>query len=267
MPPTPSSTGLRIDRAAMALLMTVTLSIALIDQAERRGRNQRNDHRELPTIPEKTVETADRNKNEPVAKEQAKRQRPTATRLADEIVSAGKAERSIMNAAPKVRKELLCLALNIYHEARAESKADRKDMGVVTLNRLADERFPDTVCGVVDQPFQFSWTNATAGTARNPHPVEEREWKDAQLMAERLYLSEDRGRIGKRKFFAERRVAAKVPWMKKARDKLILGPFIYADVDKERPRTPKGDALPARFSTETGKGAERRRDQQGGNRT
>ena len=54
--------------------------------------------------------------------------------------------------------EVDCLARNIYHEARGESEAGWMAVAWTTLNRTRDERFPDTVCKVVAQPHQFSWT-------------------------------------------------------------------------------------------------------------
>ena len=53
-------------------------------------------------------------------------------------------------------KELECLALNIYHEAKSEPLAGKFAVGIVTLNRSADSKFPNTVCGVVQQKKQIS---------------------------------------------------------------------------------------------------------------
>ena len=57
-----------------------------------------------------------------------------------------------------------CLALNVYWEARAEPRLGQIAVAEVTLNRVADPAFPDTVCAVVRQGedrglnlCQFSW--------------------------------------------------------------------------------------------------------------
>ncbi|MFC5067326.1 cell wall hydrolase [Flaviflagellibacter deserti] len=47
--------------------------------------------------------------------------------------------------------ELTCLATAIYFEARGEPKAGRLVVGQVILNRVAHERYPSSVCGVVYQ--------------------------------------------------------------------------------------------------------------------
>ena len=48
-------------------------------------------------------------------------------------------------------KELNCLAKNIFFEAANEPEEGKVAVGLVTLNRASDPRFPRTVCGVVDQ--------------------------------------------------------------------------------------------------------------------
>lgn len=48
-------------------------------------------------------------------------------------------------------KELQCLARNIFFEAANEPVEGKVAVGLVTLNRVQDGRFRDSVCGVVDQ--------------------------------------------------------------------------------------------------------------------
>ena len=55
--------------------------------------------------------------------------------------------------------EVLCLAENIYHEARGESLLGQQAVAHVTLNRVADNRWPDSICDVVYQKSQFSWVS------------------------------------------------------------------------------------------------------------
>ena len=52
----------------------------------------------------------------------------------------------------------MCLARNIYHEARGESYLGKLAVAQVTINRTKDPKFPNTICDVVYQPGQFSWT-------------------------------------------------------------------------------------------------------------
>lgn len=59
--------------------------------------------------------------------------------------------------------QLECLALNVYFEARSESLEGQLAIAHTTLNRVDDDRFPNTICGVVRQggetesTCQFAW--------------------------------------------------------------------------------------------------------------
>ena len=58
------------------------------------------------------------------------------------------------------QKQLTCLADNIYFEARNQGTAGWQAVAAVTLNRVKDSRFPNTVCEVVKQgPTRKSWKN------------------------------------------------------------------------------------------------------------
>ena len=93
-------------------------------------------------------------------------------------------------------EELDCLALNIYHEARGEPDLGKLAVGHVTLNRVADARFPTTVCAVVRQGgeeklhrCQFSWWC----DGRSDRPLDAKAWEYVRAVARQVYLgfSED----------------------------------------------------------------------------
>jgi len=48
-------------------------------------------------------------------------------------------------------KDVECLARNIFYEAGSEPLEGKVAVGMVTLNRTQDERYPQDVCGVVRQ--------------------------------------------------------------------------------------------------------------------
>ena len=58
----------------------------------------------------------------------------------------------------KVKQDLYCMAANLYFEARSESELGQKAVAKVTLNRVNSKKYPDSVCKVVFQKDQFSWT-------------------------------------------------------------------------------------------------------------
>lgn len=55
-------------------------------------------------------------------------------------------------------RELACLAQNIYHEARGESRLGQLAVAYTTLNRVKHPSFSNTICAVVFEKGQFSWT-------------------------------------------------------------------------------------------------------------
>lgn len=55
-------------------------------------------------------------------------------------------------------REVECLARNIFYESASEPEEGKVAVGLVTLNRTADPRFPSDVCGVVKQKTIFTRT-------------------------------------------------------------------------------------------------------------
>ena len=54
-------------------------------------------------------------------------------------------------------EDVQCLALNIYHEARNELLAGKVGVADVTLNRVFDSRYPNTICDVVKDAKLSQW--------------------------------------------------------------------------------------------------------------
>lgn len=91
------------------------------------------------------------------------------------------------------RRELTCLALNVYYEARGEPLEGMYAVAEVTMNRVASHRYPRTVCEVVyDRKWDrlrkryvsaFSWTEFDIV----PHP-EGSQWRLAREAAETVYF-------------------------------------------------------------------------------
>jgi len=55
--------------------------------------------------------------------------------------------------------DLFCLAKNIFHEAGVEDELGMYAVAQVTINRVRNANYPDTICDVVMQKSQFSWAN------------------------------------------------------------------------------------------------------------
>lgn len=83
-------------------------------------------------------------------------------------------------------QELECLAKNIYYEARGEPVDGQIAVAQVTMHRVNSSHFPNTVCEVVYERRQFSWTH----TVSNQTPQNEELWAQAQLIAREVYDDE-----------------------------------------------------------------------------
>ena len=52
---------------------------------------------------------------------------------------------------------LVCMATAIYFEARGEPTVGQIAVGQVIMSRVADHRYPDSVCDVVKEGYYYSW--------------------------------------------------------------------------------------------------------------
>lgn len=77
-----------------------------------------------------------------------------------------------------------CLQQNIFFEARNQSVLGQAAVAWVTLNRVEDSRYPDTICGVVWQQSAFSWTTDGFSDKPSDNILEQNAWKLAGDLAE-----------------------------------------------------------------------------------
>lgn len=75
-----------------------------------------------------------------------------------QFASAESVSASSSNHSEISNEDLQCLAENIYFEAGVESYAGKVAVALVTLTRVNDNRYPNTICGVVKEgPLKESW--------------------------------------------------------------------------------------------------------------
>tara|TARA_R100000406_G_scaffold36761_1_gene24318 strand:+ start:203 stop:622 length:420 start_codon:yes stop_codon:yes gene_type:complete len=56
-----------------------------------------------------------------------------------------------------IAEAIMCLALNIYHEARDQPFIGQVAVAQVVMNRVYDDRYPNHPCEVVFQGPTYSW--------------------------------------------------------------------------------------------------------------
>jgi spore germination cell wall hydrolase CwlJ-like protein len=101
-------------------------------------------------------------------------------------------------------RELECLAVGIYFEAKSESLPGQLAVGHVIANRAESGRFPTSYCGVLFQRSQFSFIR---GRSLPSVPRASRDWQEAVAVAKIVDQELHPSPMGKALFFHARRVS------------------------------------------------------------
>ena len=83
---------------------------------------------------------------------------------------------SVDTSATASDVELACLATAVYFESRGEPVEGQLAVAQTILNRVESGRFAASICGVINQPHQFSYDKTRA-----PRPG--MDWQRAQAIA------------------------------------------------------------------------------------
>jgi len=98
------------------------------------------------------------------------------------------------------KKQIMCMAKNIFFEAASESTAGKLAVAQVVFNRVKSEYFPNTVCEVIEEAkrysngfpkrnqCQFSWYC----DGKVDEPREGRLWTKSQELAEHIFKYKDK---------------------------------------------------------------------------
>lgn len=117
--------------------------------------------------------------------------------------------------------DVLCLATNVYHEARGSTLDDQIASAHVVMNRVAENRWAGNVCQVVWQPYQFSWTK----DGRADMPMETKSWEIAQWVAFKVYYDVVADNTGGSNHYHTTTVKPK--WSKEVSYKKKIGAHYY----------------------------------------
>ena len=83
---------------------------------------------------------------------------------------------------------LICLATAIFFEARDQPLLGQEMVAQVVMNRVEHDRYPDDVCSVVFEPYQFSFTHDGKSDRMSKHtaPKDRRAARMAREVASRF---------------------------------------------------------------------------------
>ena len=83
-----------------------------------------------------------------------------------------------------------CLHENIFFEARNQPPFGMAMVGIVTIKRSQSPEFAHTICGVVHESHQFSWT-LKKHKVNHKDKIEEAAWVFTGLIAQNLLIGYD----------------------------------------------------------------------------
>jgi len=129
-----------------------------------------------------------------------------------------------INELPEVEpsREMRCLATAVYFEAKGEPLEGQLAVAQVILNRVKSGKYSDSICGVVYQPGQFSFT----WDRRPDRPRNMAAWETAQAIAVIAATDNWRPIAPKAMSFHARRVAP--GWRNMERVSVIGNHVFYA---------------------------------------
>jgi spore germination cell wall hydrolase CwlJ-like protein len=104
-------------------------------------------------------------------------------------------------------KDAKCLADNAFYEARGEGIKGMQAVMDVTLNRKDSKMFPNTVCKVVYQKHQFSWTKQKQQKVLDKELQE--EYHNAMHLARGMLIGHGRGITKGALWYHEKRINPK----------------------------------------------------------
>ncbi|MDH3257399.1 MAG: cell wall hydrolase [Nitrospinota bacterium] len=130
----------------------------------------------------------------------------------------------------EVNRDLTCLALNVYHEARGEPEKGKLAVAKVTLNRVKSSRFPNTICeAVYEQRWDkrrrryvgaFAWTEFDSLP-----PPKSKQWQIAWNAAETVYEDPETVQLKGALFYHATRI--KPRWAKQKKRIKKIGRHIF----------------------------------------
>ena len=140
----------------------------------------------------------------------------------------------------KEKEEVLCVALNIYHETRSSTLDDKIASTYTVINRYYDKKYPkkiigeNTFCNIVFDPEQYSWTNPKS----IQYPSERLAWKESQKIAYKILYTEEFLENAKDILFKHYvrpeiiQKASKDSWLNNRTYELVIGSHVYMLFEK-----------------------------------
>lgn len=124
------------------------------------------------------------------------------------------------------KREIKCMALNIYFETRGEPLLGKVAVGMVTMNRVRSAYFPNSICAVVYSQSQFSWTIDKYSDV----PKQGETWNEIMTLANQIVSGQIKNDpTGKASHFYNPQKAAP-RWARKFKKTAIIGNHVFCQM-------------------------------------
>lgn len=129
----------------------------------------------------------------------------------------------------ELKKQILCLQSALFHEARGESPEGIRAVATVIYNRTKHKKYPSDFCGVIKQPYQFSYLNGGKKIVKPTYkPSEHKVKANIDQLAFEAAVGSLKPSLEPEYLFYHTTNLKNIPkWSKKARTKVIIGSHVF----------------------------------------
>jgi spore germination cell wall hydrolase CwlJ-like protein len=153
----------------------------------------------------------------------AKASTPATTIAAIEQTAPPK---SVEDLDGDTRNQVICLALNIYHEARGSTQADIMAVGQTTKNRTVKRK--KTFCDIIWEKGQYVWTKRPIS---GQMPKDKSTWNEMVANARRIITEDLPDHTMGADSFYSRRISPPA-WARRSAIQIPIGGHVYVRMGK-----------------------------------
>lgn len=132
---------------------------------------------------------------------------------------------SLSDVDTETKNQIVCLALNLYHEARGSTLADIMAVGFSTRNRTNPAK-EKGYCDVIWQKGQYEWTRRPLAGIM---PRERAAWERMVENARRIIVEDLPDTTNGATSFYSRKITPPV-WTRKATSRKVIGGHVYVRI-------------------------------------
>lgn len=133
------------------------------------------------------------------------------------------------HSTKELNKQIVCLQSALYHESRSESPEGIRAVATVIYNRTKHKNYPSDFCGVIKQPYQFSYLNGGKPVVKPTYkPSEHKVKATIDQLAFEAAIGALKPSLKPEYLFYHTTNLKKIPkFSKQAKNRVIIGRHIF----------------------------------------